>query len=151
MIDDVMRSAVETPLDRVRTRGRDHLELRQSSRPLQENRPDASEEEGRRTNRSMVNDRILQEALKSPAAAHGVHEKELGRPDPDWPQWYAEHMTRTLGGAGYHLTGPSALMDSEPPGKNATCGSAFAGRRVAVQGVRSSSASTEAVPMRKGR
>jgi hypothetical protein len=51
---------------------------------------------------------ILLEALKSAAAAHGVHEKELGRPDPDWPQWYAEHMTRTLGGTGYHLTGPSA-------------------------------------------
>jgi hypothetical protein len=51
---------------------------------------------------------ILLAALKSAAAAHGVHEKELGRPDPDWPQWYAEHMTRTLGGVGYHLTGPSA-------------------------------------------
>jgi len=51
---------------------------------------------------------LLLEALKSAAAAHGVHEKELGRPDPDWPQWYAEHMTRTLGTAGYHLTGPSA-------------------------------------------
>jgi catechol 2,3-dioxygenase-like lactoylglutathione lyase family enzyme len=51
---------------------------------------------------------ILLEALKSAAAAHGVHEKELGRPDPDWPQWYAEHMARTLGDAGYQLTGPSA-------------------------------------------
>ena len=27
---------------------------------------------------------------------------------PVWPQWYAEHMTRTLGSAGYRLTGPSA-------------------------------------------
>ncbi len=27
---------------------------------------------------------------------------------PDWPEWYAEHMTRTLGGTRYHLTGPSA-------------------------------------------
>ncbi len=51
---------------------------------------------------------ILLEALKSAAAAHGVHEKELGRPDPDWPKWYAEHMTRTLGGTGYRLAGPSA-------------------------------------------
>ena len=51
---------------------------------------------------------ILLEALKNASTAHGVHEKELGRPDPDWPEWYAEHMTRTLGGAGYHLTGPSA-------------------------------------------
>jgi catechol 2,3-dioxygenase-like lactoylglutathione lyase family enzyme len=51
---------------------------------------------------------ILIKTLKSAAAAHGVHEKELGMPDPDWPQWYAEHMTRTLAEAGYHLTGPSA-------------------------------------------
>jgi hypothetical protein len=51
---------------------------------------------------------ILLEALKSAAAAHGVHEKELGKHDPDWPQWYAEHMTRTLGGAGYQLSGPAA-------------------------------------------
>jgi catechol 2,3-dioxygenase-like lactoylglutathione lyase family enzyme len=51
---------------------------------------------------------ILLEALKSAAAAHGVHEKELGKHDPDWPQWYAEHMTRTLGTAGYRLIGPSA-------------------------------------------
>jgi len=51
---------------------------------------------------------ILLDALKTAAAAHGVHEKELGRPVPDWPKWYAEHMTRTLDSAGYHLHGPSA-------------------------------------------
>jgi len=51
---------------------------------------------------------ILIKTLKSAAAAHGVHEKELGMPDPDWPEWYAAHMTRTLADAGYHLTGPSA-------------------------------------------
>lgn len=50
---------------------------------------------------------ILLDALKSAAAAHGVHEKELGSPDPDWPQWYAEHMARALSGTVYHLTGPS--------------------------------------------
>ena len=50
---------------------------------------------------------ILLDALKRAAAAHGVREKELGRPDPDWPHWYAEHMTRTLIGTGYYLTGPS--------------------------------------------
>ena len=42
---------------------------------------------------------ILREALKSAADAHGVHEKELGRPDPDWPRWYAEHMTPTINAA----------------------------------------------------
>jgi len=51
---------------------------------------------------------ILLETLRTAAAAHGAHEKELGTADPDWPQWYAEHMTRTLSSAGYHLTGPSA-------------------------------------------
>jgi hypothetical protein len=51
---------------------------------------------------------ILLRARKSAAAAHGVHETDLGRHDPDWPRWYAEHITRTLGGTGCHLTGPSA-------------------------------------------
>ena len=51
---------------------------------------------------------VLLEALQSTALAHGIHEKVLGRPDPDWPQWYAAEMTRRLEGAGYHLTGPSA-------------------------------------------
>ena len=65
---------------------------------------------GRATQKSVSGNMngILLEALKSAAAAHGVHEKELGRPDPDWPQWYAEHMTRSLGVAGYQLTEPSA-------------------------------------------
>jgi hypothetical protein len=31
-------------------------------------------------------------------------EQELGVPDPDWPQWYAEHMARTLTEDGYRLT-----------------------------------------------
>jgi catechol 2,3-dioxygenase-like lactoylglutathione lyase family enzyme len=51
---------------------------------------------------------LLLGALKNAAAAHGIHEKELGKADPDWPQWYAEHMTRALGAAGYHITRPSA-------------------------------------------
>jgi len=51
---------------------------------------------------------ILLEMLKSAALAHGVHEKELGKPDPDWPEWYAEDMARRLNSAGYRLTGPSA-------------------------------------------
>jgi len=51
---------------------------------------------------------ILLDALKVTAIAHGAHEKELGKPDPDWPQWYAGHMTQALASKGYHLTGPSA-------------------------------------------
>jgi len=47
---------------------------------------------------------IILDLLKRAAQAHGIHEKELGRPDPDWPQWYAAHMTRTLQAAGYRIT-----------------------------------------------
>jgi hypothetical protein len=48
---------------------------------------------------------ILLDLLKRAAAAHGVHEAEdLGGVfDVDWPQWYAEHMTRTLAEEGYTL------------------------------------------------
>ena len=36
----------------------------------------------------------LADALRRAAAAHGEHEKEIGREDPDWPSWYAEYMVR---------------------------------------------------------
>ena len=47
---------------------------------------------------------ILLDLLKRAAAAHGIHEKELGKPDPGWAQWYAEYMSRALGEAGYGIT-----------------------------------------------
>ncbi|WP_159079111.1 hypothetical protein [Plantactinospora sp. BC1] len=50
-----------------------------------------------------MTERLL-DALKRASEAHGEHEKQLGRADPDWPQWYAEHMTRTLTADGYELT-----------------------------------------------
>jgi catechol 2,3-dioxygenase-like lactoylglutathione lyase family enzyme len=31
-------------------------------------------------------------ALRRAAAAHGEHEKRIGRADDDWPDWYAEYM-----------------------------------------------------------
>jgi catechol 2,3-dioxygenase-like lactoylglutathione lyase family enzyme len=34
----------------------------------------------------------LASALRRAEAAHGEHEKHLGRPDRDWPQWYADYM-----------------------------------------------------------
>jgi hypothetical protein len=34
----------------------------------------------------------LAEALRRAEAAHGVHEKEIGHADPDWPDWYASFM-----------------------------------------------------------
>ena len=36
----------------------------------------------------------LAEALRRAAAAHGEHEKQIGRADPDWPDWYADYMVR---------------------------------------------------------
>jgi len=34
----------------------------------------------------------LAEALRRAEAAHGKYEEETGRPDPDWPDWYARYM-----------------------------------------------------------
>jgi len=34
----------------------------------------------------------LAAALRRAEAAHGRHEKEIGHPDPDWPDWYASYM-----------------------------------------------------------
>ncbi|HMD94420.1 MAG TPA: VOC family protein [Trebonia sp.] len=31
-------------------------------------------------------------ALRRAEAAHGKYEQETGRPDPDWPDWYAKYM-----------------------------------------------------------
>jgi NAD(P)-dependent dehydrogenase (short-subunit alcohol dehydrogenase family) len=47
---------------------------------------------------------ILRDLLQRAERAHGLHEKELGRRDDDWPQWYAEHMTRALSDAGEHIS-----------------------------------------------
>jgi len=34
----------------------------------------------------------LADALRRAEAAHGRHEKEIGHPDPDWPDWYAQYL-----------------------------------------------------------
>jgi catechol 2,3-dioxygenase-like lactoylglutathione lyase family enzyme len=34
----------------------------------------------------------LADALRRAEAAHGKHEQETGRPDPDWPDWYARYI-----------------------------------------------------------
>jgi hypothetical protein len=36
----------------------------------------------------------LARALRRAAEAHGQHEKQTGRPDPDWPDWYARYLAR---------------------------------------------------------
>jgi hypothetical protein len=47
------------------------------------------------------------DSLNRAAAAHGLHEEETGEHDVEWPQWYAEHMVRTLRENGYELVGAS--------------------------------------------
>ena len=34
----------------------------------------------------------LAAALRRAEDAHGRHEKEIGHPDADWPDWYAQYM-----------------------------------------------------------
>ncbi len=38
-------------------------------------------------------------ALRRASAAHGEHEKRIGKADPDWPDWYADYMVREQSGA----------------------------------------------------
>jgi catechol 2,3-dioxygenase-like lactoylglutathione lyase family enzyme len=40
----------------------------------------------------------LAAALRRAEAAHGVHEKQLGHRDENWPEWYAEYMVREQAG-----------------------------------------------------
>ena len=40
----------------------------------------------------------LARALERASAAHGEHEKRIGKADPDWPAWYAEYMVREQAG-----------------------------------------------------
>ncbi|WP_328468487.1 VOC family protein [Actinoplanes sp. NBC_00393] len=39
----------------------------------------------------------VEKALREAAAAHGVHEKELGHYDEEWPSWYAAYMAKAAG------------------------------------------------------
>jgi catechol 2,3-dioxygenase-like lactoylglutathione lyase family enzyme len=41
----------------------------------------------------------LANALRRAAAAHGEHEKRIGQPDSNWPDWYAEYMVADYAGA----------------------------------------------------
>lgn len=40
----------------------------------------------------------LASALRRAEAAHGQHETRTGKPDADWPSWYAEYMVREQSG-----------------------------------------------------
>ena len=45
-----------------------------------------------------VND--LASALRRAEAAHGEHEKRIGKADPNWPDWYAAYMVAEQAGTG---------------------------------------------------
>ena len=47
---------------------------------------------------------LILDLLERAADAHGVHEKDIGKPDPDWPRWYAAHMARALHEGGYEIS-----------------------------------------------
>ena len=40
----------------------------------------------------------LASALRRAEAAHGEHEKRIGKADPDWPDWYATFMVAEQAG-----------------------------------------------------
>lgn len=40
----------------------------------------------------------LANAMRRASAAHGEHEKRIGKVDQNWPDWYAEHMVREQSG-----------------------------------------------------
>ena len=40
----------------------------------------------------------LEEALRRAAAAHGEHERRIGKHDDDWPTWYAAYMVSEQAG-----------------------------------------------------
>jgi catechol 2,3-dioxygenase-like lactoylglutathione lyase family enzyme len=40
----------------------------------------------------------LAQALRRASAAHGKHEEEIGHPDPEWPDWYAQYMVNESAG-----------------------------------------------------
>ena len=42
----------------------------------------------------------LATALRRAEAAHGEHEKRIGQPDPDWPDWYAAYIVAEQAGKG---------------------------------------------------
>jgi len=50
------------------------------------------------TNTSLTTAGDLANALRRASAAHGEHEKRIGRADPNWPDWYADYMVREQAG-----------------------------------------------------
>ncbi len=51
----------------------------------------------------------LARALRRAADAHARHEEQTGRPDPDWPSWYALYLEREQAGLEHERTFPARL------------------------------------------
>src|SRR5712691_433182 len=49
----------------------------------------------------------LARALRRAADAHAQHEEQAGRPDPDWPNWYARYLEREQAGLEHGGTFPA--------------------------------------------
>jgi catechol 2,3-dioxygenase-like lactoylglutathione lyase family enzyme len=47
---------------------------------------------------TFVSSTELATALRRAAAAHGEHEKRIGKADENWPDWYAEYIVREQSG-----------------------------------------------------
>jgi len=52
--------------------------------------------DGATTSFGSAND--LASALRRAAAAHGEHEKRIGKADPAWPDWYSSYMVAEQAG-----------------------------------------------------
>ena len=57
----------------------------------------------------------LARALRRAADAHHHHEQQTGRPDPDWPDWYAAHMEREQAGHEDERTAPASHAGATVP------------------------------------
>lgn len=53
-----------------------------------------------RAQRSFSSARDLASALRRAAAAHGEHEKRIGKADENWPDWYARYLMAEESGEG---------------------------------------------------
>jgi hypothetical protein len=57
----------------------------------------------------------LARALRRAAHAHDQHEQQTGRPDPDWPSWYAAYIEREQAGLEDERTFPVRLDGATVP------------------------------------
>ncbi len=57
----------------------------------------------------------LARALRRAADAHHRHEQQTGRPDPDWPSWYALYIEREQAGPEHQRTVPARLEGATVP------------------------------------